>query len=236
MARRFGREENLARLRAASPAVVPSLLASDFGRLAEEIERVEEAGVPALHLDIMDGHFVPNLSFGLPVVESVRRLTDLPLDVHLMIERPEAWIERYRAAGADGLTIHIETAKDPRPVLEKIRSLGAWAGLTLNPPTPLSAIEASLPYCDLVLVMSVMPGFGGQKFDDVALPKLRALRDLREQGVTAALLEVDGGIDDDTAGLCADAGVDLLVAGTAVFGAEDYGAAIRSLRNGRKKL
>ena len=189
MARRFGREENLARLRsalltpelAAGPVVLPSLLASDFGRLAEEIERVEEAGVPALHLDIMDGHFVPNLSFGLPVVEAVRRLTDLPLDVHLMIEQPEAWIERYRAAGADGLTIHVEAVTDPRPVLDKIRKLGAWAGLTLNPPTPLSAIEPSLSHCDLVLVMSVMPGFGGQRFDETALPKLRALRALRER-------------------------------------------------------
>src|SRR5262245_11637280 len=229
MSRRFGREENLARLRAASPAVVPSLLASDFGHLADEIERVEETGVQALHLDIMDGHFVPNLSFGLPVVESIRRLTDLPLDVHLMIEQPEAWVERYRAAGADGLTIHVETVADPRPVLDKIRTLGAWAGLTLNPPTPLSAIEASLPHCDLVLVMSVMPGFGGQKFDESVLPKLRALRESRERGDTEALLEVDGGIDVDTVGAAVDAGVDLLVAGTAVFGEEDYGAAIESL-------
>ena len=246
MARRFGREENLARLRSAvltagrsaaltagriaSPAVVPSLLASDFGHLADEIARVEEAGVTALHLDIMDGHFVPNLSFGLPIVEAVRRLTDLPLDVHLMIERPGEWVERYRDAGADGLTIHVETVADPRPVLDRIRQLGAWAGLTLNPPTPLSAIEASLSHCDLVLVMSVMPGFGGQKFDAAALPKLRALRELREQGKTDALLEVDGGIDEDTARLCAEAGADLLVAGTAIFREANYGAAIEALR------
>ncbi|MEX0586775.1 MAG: ribulose-phosphate 3-epimerase [Pirellulales bacterium] len=209
---------------------MPSLLASDFGRLAEEIQEVEEAGVPALHLDIMDGHFVPNLSFGLPVVESIRRLTDLPLDVHLMIERPEAWVERYRAAGADGLTIHVETVADPRPVLDKIRKLGAWAGLTLNPPMPLSTIEASLPHCDLVLVMSVMPGFGGQKFDEVALPKLRALRAARERGETDALLEVDGGIDVETSRLVAEAGVDLIVAGTAVFGEEDHASAIEALR------
>jgi ribulose-phosphate 3-epimerase len=232
MARRFGREENLARLRAASPAVLPSLLASDFGRLAEEIERVESAGVPALHLDIMDGHFVPNLSFGLPVVEAVRSLTSLPLDVHLMIERPEAWVERYRDAGADGMTIHIEVVPEPRPVLERIRELGAWAGLTLNPPTPLAAIVPSLPYCDLILVMSVMPGFGGQKFDEAALPKLRALRAARERGETDALLEVDGGIDVQTVGAAVEAGVDLLVAGTAVFGESDYGAAIRALQAG----
>jgi ribulose-phosphate 3-epimerase len=230
MARRFGREENLARLRAASPAVVPSLLASDFGHLASEIDRVEEAGVPALHLDIMDGHFVPNLSFGLPIVEAVRRLTDLPLDVHLMVEKPENWVEQFRAAGADGLTIHVEAAKDPRPVLEMIRKVGAWAGLTLNPRTPLAEIEASLPHCDLVLVMSVMPGFGGQRFDEVALPKLRALRALREQGEIEALLEVDGGVEVDTAGSCADAGADLLVAGTAIFSEDDYTSAIRALR------
>ncbi len=246
MARRFGREENLARLRSAtlapgrspelvegrvaSPAVVPSLLASDFGHLAEEIARVEEAGVPALHLDIMDGHFVPNLSFGLLVVEAIRSLTDLPLDVHLMIERPGEWVERYREAGADGLTIHVEAVADPRPVLDRIRQLGAWAGLTLNPPTPLSAIEASLSHCDLVLVMSVMPGFGGQKFEASALPKLRALRALREAGEIEVLLEVDGGIDVDTVGPCADAGVDLLVAGTAVFSEDDYAAAISALR------
>lgn len=230
MARRFGREENLARLRAATPAVVPSLLASDFGHLAREIQRVEEAGAPALHLDIMDGHFVPNLSFGLPVVAAVRSLTDLPLDLHLMIERPGDWVERYREAGADGMTIHVETVSDARPVLEKIRRLGAWAGLTLKPPTPLAAIENCLPYCDLVLVMSVNPGFGGQKFEVEALPKLQSLRAMRERGEIAALLEVDGGIEVETAGPCVDAGVDLLVAGTAVFHAPDYKRSIDALR------
>jgi ribulose-phosphate 3-epimerase len=236
MARRFGREENLARLRAASPAIVPSLLASDFGHLAREIERVAEVGVPALHLDIMDGHFVPNHSFGLPVVEAIRSLTELPLDVHLMIEQPEDWVERYRAAGADGMTVHVEAVDDPRPVLDKIRKLGAWAGLTLNPPTPFSAIESSLPDCDLVLVMSVMPGFGGQKFDEAALPKLRALRELQKQGKIDALIEVDGGIDVETVQLAASAGVDLIVAGTAVFSEDDYAEAIGDLRAAASKV
>jgi ribulose-phosphate 3-epimerase len=227
MARRFGRDELKARLRAASPAVLPSLLACDFSNLQREIERVEEAGATALHLDVMDGHFVPNISIGIPIVEAVRRVTDLPLDVHLMIERPERYVKQFRAAGADGMTIHIEAVPDPRPVLEQIRSLGALAGLALNPPTPLSAIEPSLPHCDLVLVMSVMPGFGGQELDPRAYDKLRALRD---RGDVDPLLQVDGGINAETAGECAEAGAELLVAGVAVFHAEDYGAALNDLQ------
>ena len=176
----------------------------------------------------MDGHFVPNISIGIPIVEAVRRVTDLPLDVHLMIERPEQYIEPFRKAGADGMTIHVEAVPEPRTVLDKIRSLGALAGLALNPPTPLSAIEASLPHCDLVLVMSVMPGFGGQKFDAGALDKLRALR-ARED--VDALLEVDGGITPETIGECAEAGAELFVAGTAIFHSDDYGAAMRQLES-----
>jgi ribulose-phosphate 3-epimerase len=228
MVRCLGREELKSRLRASTPLVVPSILACDFGRLEREIELVEQAGAKALHLDVMDGHFVPNISFGIPVVEAARRATDLPLDVHLMIERPEQYIEPFREAGADGLTIHIEAAPNPRPILERIRSLGAWAGLALNPPTPLSVIEASLPYCDLVLVMSVMPGFGGQVFDTRALEKLRALR--AREGIDA-LFEVDGGITPETIGPCTEAGVDLCVAGTAIFHSHDYDAAMRQLES-----
>jgi ribulose-phosphate 3-epimerase len=189
MARTFGREETLARLAAASPAVLPSLLACDFARLEREVARAEATGAPALHLDIMDGHFVPNLSFGLPVVQAVRRVSRVPLDVHLMIDNPGSYLERFRAAGADSMTIHAEVVDDPRPLLEEIRSLGAAAGLALNPPKPVSAIEASLPYCDLVLVMSVMPGFGGQEFEPIALEKLR---ELKSNKLCQALLEVDG--------------------------------------------
>ncbi len=228
MAGRFGRDELKSRLRAASPAVLPSLFASDFSRLKEEIESVAEAGVAALHLDVMDGHFVPNISIGIPIVEAVRRVTDLPLDVHLMIERPERYVEQFRAAGADGMTIHVEAVPEPRPVLDQIRSLGAWAGLSLNPPTPLSTIEASLPHCDLILVMSVMPGFGGQQFDPRAYDKLRALR-MRSN--VDALLEVDGGINEETVGPCAKAGADLLVAGVAVFHTDDYALAIDKLQS-----
>jgi ribulose-phosphate 3-epimerase len=228
MASRFGRDELKARLRAASPAVLPSLLASDFAHLEQEIKRVEEAGVTALHLDVMDGHFVPNISFGIPIVEAVRRVTDLPLDIHLMIARPDEYAERFRKAGADSITIHVEAARDPRPVLDKIRSLGALAGLALNPPTPLPAIEASLPFCDIVLVMSVMPGFGGQHFEQVALEKLQSLRDRSD---CDALLEVDGGVNAETAGACAEAGAELLVAGTAVFSHDDYATAIEEIRS-----
>src|SRR5262249_6303812 len=151
-----------------------------------------------------------------------------PLDVHLMISNPADYVEPFRKAGADSMTIHIEAVKDPRPVLDKIRSLGAMAGLSLNPPTPLSAIEASLPHCDLVLVVSVMPGFGGQAFEDEALTKLRTLR---ERTDCDALLEVDGGVNAKTAGACGDAGAELLVAGTAIFGDDDYRKAIEHIRS-----
>lgn len=227
MARSFGRDETLARLRAAAPAVLPSLLACDFARIEREVARVEATGVAALHLDIMDGHFVPNLSFGLPVVAAVRRVSRLPLDVHLMIDNPGEYLERFRAAGADTLTIHAEAVDDPRPLLAEIRALGAVAGVALNPPTPLSALEACLPDCDLVLVMSVMPGFGGQEFDRSALAKLQTLRASERCG---AFLEVDGGVGVETIAACAEAGADLFVAGTGVFRTDDYGAAVAQLQ------
>ncbi len=226
MARRIGRDELKTRLRAASPAVLPSLLASDFSDLREEIARVEEAGVAALHLDVMDGHFVPNISIGIPIVEAVRRVTDLPLDVHLMIEKPDRYLEAFRKAGADGLTIHIEAVSDPRPLLDKIREMDALAGISLNPPTPLEKINGCLAHCDLVLVMSVMPGFGGQKFDPNVLEKLAALRDRSE---VDALLQVDGGVNAETIGDCSEAGAELFVAGTSVFHTDDYTATINLL-------
>jgi ribulose-phosphate 3-epimerase len=176
----------------------------------------------------MDGHFVPNLSVGVPIVEAVRRITELPLDVHLMISDPAQYIEAFRKAGADSMTIHIEAVPDPRPVLDRIRALGAMAGLALNPPTPLASIESSLPHCDLVLVMSVMPGFGGQKFDNVALAKLR---ELSANNACHALLEVDGGVDPETAGPCAAAGAELFVAGTAIFKSDNYAGTIHRLRS-----
>jgi ribulose-phosphate 3-epimerase len=203
-------------------------LACDFAHLEREVREIEAAGVPALHLDVMDGHFVPNLSIGVPIVEAVRRITDLPLDVHLMISEPAKYIEPFRNAGADSLTIHIEAVPDPRPILEQVRALGAMAGLALNPPTPLSAIETSLPHCDLVLVMSVMPGFGGQEFDNVALGKLRELNAMPGRN---QLLEVDGGVDLETIGPCAAAGAQLFVTGTAIFKSNDRADMIHLLQS-----
>ncbi|MBU4273246.1 MAG: ribulose-phosphate 3-epimerase [Planctomycetes bacterium] len=213
-------------LLAVAPLIAPSLLACDFAELREEIRRVEAGGARVLHLDIMDGHFVPNLSIGIPVVEAVRRSTDLPLDVHLMISEPGRYIRRFREAGADLLTIHVEAAGDPRPLLEEIRSLGAGAGISLNPPTPVDSLEGCLDLCDLVLVMSVMPGFGGQEFDPAAPDKLRRLRELAGPDV---LLSVDGGVSRDTAGTCVEAGADILVTGSALFSENDYGRFIKEV-------
>jgi ribulose-phosphate 3-epimerase len=228
MTNRFDRTELVSRLRSARPAILPSLLLCDFSDLRREVEAVEAAGVPALHLDVMDGHFVPNISYGMPIVAAVRQSTKLPIDVHLMISGPAQYIEQFRTAGADSMTIHTEAVSDPRPVLEKIRSLGALAGLAVNPPTPLARIEASLPYCDLVLVMSVMPGFGGQAFDDEALSKLR---ELAARDDFHPLLEVDGGVAVGTIGRCAAAGAELFVSGSAIFHSGDYKKAVDGLRS-----
>jgi ribulose-phosphate 3-epimerase len=213
-------------LAALAPLVLPSLLDCDFGRLADQVAALEAAGARAFHLDVMDGHFVPNFSYGLPIVEAVRRSTDRPLDAHLMISHPEQYVERFCEAGADSVTVHAETLADPRPVLARIRLAGARAGLAINPPTPVERIEPFLEACDMVLVMSVMPGFGGQRFDRVALDKLCQLRGMVPEGV---LLEVDGGINEETIADCAAAGADLFVAGTAILGHPDYGAHIRRL-------
>lgn len=210
----------LADLHADAPTVAPSLLACDFAELREEIRRVERGGAKLLHLDIMDGHFVPNLSIGVPVVEAVRRSTDLPLDVHLMISEPARYVKAFRKAGADLLTVHIETLADPRPLLDEIRSLGAGVGISLNPPTPVESLDDCLDLCDLVLIMSVMPGFGGQAFQPAVLEKLRYLR--RRAG-DRLLLSIDGGVNAENVGACAAAGADLFVTGSALFSQNDYG-------------
>jgi ribulose-phosphate 3-epimerase len=197
-----------------SVLIAPSILAADYARLGEEVKAVEAAGADWLHLDVMDGHFVPNITYGIPIVEAVRRMTDLPLDVHMMVSHPASFIDEFIDAGADIVTIHIEAATDPRPVLEQIRARGAAASLALNPPTPLEAIAPALPLCDMVLVMSVMPGFGAQKFDPVGLEKLRTLR---AQWGDRLLLEVDGGVNAETIADCTAAGAHMLVVGSAIF-------------------
>jgi ribulose-phosphate 3-epimerase len=208
------RQSTIAELRTSPPVVLPSLLLCDFGHLEREVRAVEAAGARALHLDVMDGVFVDNITYGMPIVEAVRRVTDLPLDVHLMIANPVDYIDAFADAGASTMTIHAEAVDDPRPVLEKIRERDAVAGLAINPPTPLEAIASALPYCDLVLCMSVMPGFGAQKFDPAALEKIRTLK---AQHGDSLLLEVDGGVNERTITECARAGAQMLVTGAAVF-------------------
>lgn len=215
-----------ATMRAAAPLVVPSLLLCDFGHLADEVHKLEAAGVRSLHLDVMDGHFVGNLSYGLPIVEAVRRATNLPIEAHLMISDPARYVEQFFAAGADAITFHVEAVNNPRPLLEKLRSLGALAGLAYNPATPLSAIADYLDACDLVLTMSVSPGFGGQAFQSVALEKIRQLSALVGQRV---LLEVDGGVNASTIGQCAEAGAQLHVVGSAIFSQPNYGQSVAML-------
>ena len=209
----------VSRLSGSTPLVVPSLLAADFTRLGREIEALEEVGAKAFHLDIMDGHFVPNLSFGIPVVKAIRRSTALPLDVHLMITEPARYLEVFRDAGADLLTIHVEAVENPGPLLREIHRLGAAAGLSLNPPTPIEAVQPYLEECDLILSMSVMPGFGGQDFQAVALEKLRRLR---KMAGPKKLLSVDGGVNLKTIRSCAEAGANYFITGTALLGIADY--------------
>jgi ribulose-phosphate 3-epimerase len=222
----MSRRQQFLALRASAPAILPSLLMCDFGHLAAEIARVEDAGAPALHLDVMDGHFVPNLTYGLPLLEAIRKLTQLPLDVHLMISNPGDYLSRYAEAGADCLTIHAEAVADPLPLLHQIRALDVAAGLAINPPTPLAAVSDWLDACDLLLVMSVMPGFGGQSFDPVALEKLSAVAKSRHPGL---LLEVDGGVNAATIAQCGSAGAQLMVVGSAIFKTPDYHASVRDL-------
>lgn len=209
------------------PVINASLLAANFACLEREIRALEQSGAEVLHLDIMDGHFAPNLSFGVPVVASIRKVTDLPLDVHLMLTNPEEFLVPFRKAGADCLTVHIEAVPNPAEILDRIHSLGAGAGLAVNPPTDIVALEPYLEQCDLVLTMSVMPGFGGQKFNPVALEKLSWLRD---HAPARMWRSVDGGVNDDTIRACVDAGANLLVMGTAIFGSQDYRTRYEFLR------
>jgi ribulose-phosphate 3-epimerase len=209
--------------------IAPSLLAADFSNLRKDIEIVNSSKAHWLHLDIMDGVFVPNISFGPPVVQAVKKLAKKPLDVHLMITEPEKYLGIFREAGADILTVHIEACKHLHRTIEEIKELGMKAGVSLNPHTPVSSLEEIIPFTDLVLIMSVNPGFGGQQFIKSSFEKIRKTRILISNSGSQAMIEVDGGVDTDNAALLFEAGADILVAGTAIFSATDPAAMIHEL-------
>ncbi len=210
--------------------VAPSILSADFAALGREVSALEEAGADWVHVDVMDGRFVPNLTIGPPVVSAIRRVTKLPLDVHLMIVEPERYVADFAKAGADYITVHAEASPHLHRTLQQIRGLGKKAGVALNPHTPIDVLQHVMDLVDLVLVMSVNPGFGGQSFIPSALTKIEGMRKAIDQGGYDTVLEVDGGVNPDTVGRVLDAGADALVAGSAVLGTKDYGAAIRALR------
>jgi ribulose-phosphate 3-epimerase len=212
------------------PTIAPSILSADFGRLAEEVRAAEHAGADWLHVDVMDGHFVPNITIGPTIVEAIRRATSLPLDVHLMITEPRRYIGAFVAAGADWISVHQEACPSLGDAIADIRRAGARASVAINPETPVAAVASVLADIDMLLVMSVHPGFGGQRFIADALAKLRTAAELRARAGARCLLEVDGGITVDNAGAAVAAGADVIVAGTAVFCAPDYTAAIAALR------
>jgi ribulose-phosphate 3-epimerase len=211
--------------------LAPSILSADFARLGEQIDEVVKAGADYIHVDVMDGHFVPNITIGAPVVASLRPVTSLPLDVHLMIEHPERYISQFVQAGADIITVPIEASPHLQSTIRLIKELGAKAGVSLNPPTPLSAVEEFLPHVDLVLVMSVNPGFGGQSFIPATLPRIANMRKILDDRGLSAELEVDGGINADNAPDIVKAGANVLVAGNSIFrAAEGIRRALRRLR------
>jgi ribulose-phosphate 3-epimerase len=210
--------------------IAPSILSADFGRLAEEVRAVEAAGADLIHVDVMDGRFVPNITIGPIVVEAVRRATKLPIDVHLMIVEPEKYVEAFAGAGASLISVHAEVSPHLHRTLQAIRAAGARPAVALNPSTPISAVEWVIGDCEMVLVMTVNPGFGGQRYIDGCTEKVRALRALADARNPALEIEVDGGVKPDTAAVVGGAGANVLVAGTAVFGEKDYRAAIAAIR------
>ena len=210
--------------------IAPSILSADFARLGEEISAVERGGAGLLHVDVMDGHFVPNITIGLPVVKSLAAATRLPIDAHLMISEPGRYAEQFVAAGAKMVSVHVEADAHLHRTLMAIRGAGAQAGVAINPATPLGALEEAVGYADYILVMSVNPGFGGQRFIAPALEKVRRLRQMLDQRRLKAKIEIDGGIDLNNIGEVVAAGAEILVAGSAIFGAADPQEATRLMR------
>lgn len=215
--------------------IAPSILSADFCRLGEEIKAVEAAGADYIHIDVMDGHFVPNITIGPLVVDAIRKITSLPLDVHLMIENPERYIPDFAAAGADIIVVHAEASIHLHRSIQLIKSLGKKAGVSLNPATPLNYLEYVLADLDLVLLMTVNPGFGGQSFIEESIPKIKALRAMLDKRGLEAELEVDGGVKTDNIARISHAGADVFVAGSAVFGSGDYLATIKALKSQAKE-
>ncbi|GIW55855.1 MAG: ribulose-phosphate 3-epimerase [Nitrospiraceae bacterium] len=210
--------------------IAPSILSADFARLADEIARVERGGADLLHIDVMDGHFVPNLTVGPPIVEALRKVTKLPLDVHLMMTNPDAFVAEFAEAGADYLTVHVETCPHLHRTVQSIKERGVKAGVSVNPATPIGLLEEIALDADLILIMSVNPGFGGQQFIPSSLQKIAQARQLIDRVKSPAALEVDGGVKPDNAGQIIQAGADILVSGSAIFSANDYGTVIAALR------
>ncbi len=209
--------------------IAPSILSADFSRLAEEIEAVEEGGATVLHVDVMDGHFVPNITIGLPVVRSLRRVTSMTIDCHLMIDDPGQYAEQFVKAGADMVSVHVEADPHLHRTLASIRAAGGKAGIAINPATPLVALEEALPYADFVLIMSVNPGFGGQAYIPTSTEKVRRLRRMIDERGLSVRIEIDGGIDSERIAEAVDAGAEILVAGSAVYGKGTPAEAVREL-------
>ncbi len=210
--------------------IAPSILSADFSRLGEEVKAAEKAGADLIHIDVMDGHFVPNITVGPPIVEAVKKVTTLPLDVHLMIESPDMFIDIFAKAGADIITIHSEASTHLNRSVNYIKSKGMKAGVSLNPATPVNVLDFILTELDMVLLMSVNPGFGGQEFIPQTLDKLKILKDITQQKGAGVEIEIDGGVNADNAGVLVKTGADILVMGSAFFNSEDYTKVIRTVR------
>lgn len=210
--------------------IAPSILSADFARLGDEIKDVEAGGADYIHVDVMDGHFVPNITIGPLIVEAIRPVTKLPLDVHLMIENPDQYIEAFAKAGADYITVHVEASRHLHRTIQFIKSTGVKAGVVINPATPVESLKHIIEDLDMVLLMSVNPGFGGQKFISSVLPKIRQVKEMADEVNPNLEIEVDGGVNEETARLCVEAGATVLVAGSAVFNKEDRAAAIARLK------